>query len=435
MKRTHYSNQVTPKLDGKQATVAGWVHDLRDLGGIKFVRLRDRYGFVQVTVLKKNVSKDTLELVSKLTDESVISVSGKVQANKEAPGGVEILPDKMELLALAETPLLMDISGKIESDLDTRLDSRFMDLRKKDIQAIFMLKDIFLTGVRNSLEAQGFVEVHTPKIVSAGAEGGATLFQIKYFNREAYLNQSPQLYKQIMMATGLDRVYEIAPAFRAEKSDTTRHLAEFTSFDIEMAFIDSQEEVFTVTENILVDTFKHINQAGKPWLRILNKKVLVPKTPFPRITYTEALKKLEKEGAKRIDFGHDLDTEAEKLLGKIMKTDFFFVKGYPSEEKPFYIMRHDGNPELSHSFDLIYRGQELASGGQREHRVAELVKNLKSRNLDPEDFTSYVNAFRFGMPPHGGFGFGIERFVEQMLDLKNVREVVLFPRDLKRLEP
>lgn len=434
-----YSKEITSVLFGQQVTVGGWVQDLRNLGGISFLQLRDRDGVIQVTTLKKR-SKDLFDLVASLSRESVLLVTGTVKESKEARAGFEILPDSIVLLNKAETPLPLGVIDKVGADLDTRLNNRFLDLRKEDIRAIFQVEAKAIEGIRGFLVSEGFVEVSTPKIVAAGAEGGSTLFPIKYFDSSAYLAQSPQLYKQNLMATGLDRVYEIAHAYRAEASDTIRHIAEFVSLDVEMAFIESSEDVMAVAEGIVVSSLEHVRDHAKDELQKLGVKIEQPMTPFPRVKYKEAVE-IVKTAGLRIEHGDDLGTEGEKALGEVMKREknceLYFITEFPTSLKrgTFYAKRSDEDPETTGYFDLDYRGQEIVSGGQREHRYSILVEQMRENNLNLESFDFYLKAFRFGMPPHGGFGFGVERFVQKMLDLPNIREAVLYPRDRSRLVP
>ncbi|MBU0623798.1 MAG: aspartate--tRNA(Asn) ligase [Candidatus Thermoplasmatota archaeon] len=434
-----YSKDITPALFGQKVTVGGWVQDLRNLGGISFLQLRDRDGVIQVTTLKKR-NKDLFDLVASLPRESVLLVTGTVKESKEARAGFEILPDSIVLLNKAETPLPLGVIDKVGADLDTRLNNRFLDLRKEDIRAIFQVEAKAIEGIRGFLVSEGFVEVSTPKIVAAGAEGGSTLFPIKYFDSSAYLAQSPQLYKQNLMATGLDRVYEIAHAYRAEASDTIRHIAEFISLDVEMAFIESSEDVMAVAEGIVVSSLEHVRDHAKDELQKLGVKIEQPMTPFPRVKYKEAVE-IVKTAGLRIEHGDDLGTEGEKALGEVMKREknceLYFITEFPTALKrgTFYAKRSDEDPETTGYFDLDYRGQEIVSGGQREHRYNVLVEQMRENNLNLESFDFYLKAFRFGMPPHGGFGFGVERFVQKMLDLPNIREAVLYPRDRSRLVP
>lgn len=434
-----YSKDITPALFGQQVTVGGWVQDLRNLGGISFLQLRDRDGVIQVTTLKKR-NKDLFDLVASLPRESVLLVTGTVKESKEARAGFEVLPDKIVLLNKAETPLPLGVIDKVGADLDTRLNNRFLDLRKEDIRAIFQIEAKAIEGIRGFLVSEGFVEVSTPKIVAAGAEGGSTLFPIKYFDRSAYLAQSPQLYKQNLMATGLDRIYEIAHAYRAEASDTIRHIAEFISLDVEMAFIESSEDVMAVAEGIVVSSLEYVRDRAKDELQKLGVKIEQPMTPFPRVKYKEAVE-IVKAAGLRIEHGDDLGTEGEKALGEVMKREknceLYFITEFPTALKrgTFYAKRSDEDPDTTGYFDLDYKGQEIVSGGQREHRYNVLVEQMRENNLNLESFEFYLKAFRFGMPPHGGFGFGVERYVQKMLDLPNIREAVLYPRDRSRLVP
>jgi aspartyl-tRNA synthetase len=434
-----YSRDITTALYGQQVTVGGWVQDLRNLGGISFLQLRDRDGIVQVTTLKKR-SKDLFDLVAGIPRESVVLVTGTVKESKEARAGYEIIPDKVVVLNRAETPLPLGVVDKVGADLDTRLNNRFLDLRKEDVRAIFQVEAKAVEGIRRYLMSNGFVEVHTPKIVAAGAEGGSTLFPIKYFDKSAYLAQSPQLYKQNLMATGLDRIFEVAPAYRAEASDTVRHIAEFISLDIELAFIESSEDIMAVAEGIAVSGIEHVADHAKAELSKLGVSLQRPATPFPRVRYADAIEMLKGRGMK-IEHGEDLGTEGEKALGEVMmsekKCEHYFITEFPTSLKKgtFYAKRFDDDPETTGYFDLDYRGQEIVSGGQREHRYDVLVEQMRENNLSLEAFDFYLKAFRYGMPPHGGFGFGIERFVQKMLDLPNIREAVLYPRDRARLVP
>lgn len=431
--RTHYSKEVTSKEYSKTITVSGWIEDIRNIGSIGFIILRDRMGTLQITVLKKDNSELFDQLVG-ISRESVIAVKGVCKKSDKARNGYEVIPEEFEVLSSAETPLPLGVVDKVESELETRLDNRFIDLRKPVIQAVFKIRNEVISAVHEYLRGEGFVEVHTPNIIASSSEGGTDVFKLKYFEKEAFLAQSPQLYKQMLMATGLDRVYEIAWYFRAEEHNTRRHLNESTAVDLEMAFINSEEDVMKVLEGLVQHMWKRAGEC-KEELEVLNKKVAVPKLPFKRISYDDVIKKLNKKGSE-IKWGEDLGTEEEKLLGDILKkegTEFYFITKYPIEAKPFYTMPE--GDKLSRGFDLACKGVEIASGSQRIHDVKLLKERLRACDLNPKDFDSYLKAFRYGMPPHGGFGFGIERFLMELLDIKNIREVILFPRDRTRLTP
>jgi nondiscriminating aspartyl-tRNA synthetase len=426
-----YTREISP---GKGVLLKGWVAQVRDLGGLKFFLLRDREGSVQVTLKKGESPPALLKTVGSLNREDCVAVLGKARSAKQAPGGIEVIPEKIEIVNKAETPLPMETSDKIQTGLDKRFDFRFIDVRNPRVQAIFRIRDKVMTKMREYFEDKGFVEVHTPVIQAAGAEGGATMFPLVYYQREAFLRQSPQLYKQMLMASSLDRVYEIGPVFRAEKFHTRRHVAEYTSVDFEMAWIESEEDVMKVLEGMVHYTVKETRKDCRVELDILESKPSVPSLPFKRLTYDDALKLLAKNGV-RIEWGEDLDDPSEKLLGDLLQKkgiEWYFITKYPSKIKPFYIMM-DGR--LSRGIDLDYKGMEIASGGQREHRHDMLVKVMKKKGLDPHKFDFYLNAFRYGMPEHGGIGFGSERMVQQMVGMENIKEIILFPRTPERIVP
>ena len=417
-------------------TVKGWVQDIRNLGGISFIALRDRYGVIQLTLPKKKIDPELFGSITKLSRESVISVVGEVKESNQTDLGVEVIPQSFVLESEAAVPLPLGVIDKVSAELDTRLNNRFMDVRKPEVKAIFELKSMMVELIEEAVRSNGFTQVYTPKIGAAGAEGGAELFKVKYFDKDAYLAQSPQLYKQILMSTGLDRVFEIGPAFRAERSNTNRHVTEFISFDGEMSWIENEEQVMAMIEEIVDHVLKGLKEKGAKQLALLGKEITVPARPYPILTYSECVK-IVNDGGLDIKEGEDLGTEGEKIVGDHMMAkgcDLYFIAEYPEEAKPFYIMEKDGTP-YSFSFDLDYRGQEISSGGQREHRYDKLVARMEKKGLNPDDFGFYLDAFKYGMPPHGGWGIGIERLLVKMLDLSNIREAILFPRDPARLAP
>ncbi|MDH7507101.1 MAG: aspartate--tRNA(Asn) ligase [Candidatus Thermoplasmatota archaeon] len=431
--RTHYSKDVSSKDFGKDITVAGWVEDIRNIGSIGFVILRDRKGTLQVTVFKKE-NAELFEKITNVPRESVVSVKGLCKKSKQARNGYEVIPKEIEILSIAHTPLPLGVVDKIDSELETRLDNRFIDLRKQGIQAVFKIRNTVIKEAHDFLQSNDFIEIHTPNIIASSSEGGTDVFRLKYFEKDAFLAQSPQLYKQMMMATGFDRVYEIAWYFRAEEHNTRRHLNESTAIDVEMAFIKDEEDVMKILECLVFSMWKKASYCSDE-LEILGKKIIIPKLPFKRVKYDDVIKILNKNGSS-IKWGEDLGAEEEKLFGDIMKKqghEFYFITKYPLATKPFYTMPEDDI--YSHSFDLECKGVELSSGSQRIHEVDLLKKRLIECNLNPKDFESYLKSFCFGMPPHGGFGFGIERFLMELLDIKNIRECILFPRDRTRLTP
>lgn len=430
-RRTHFSTDVVPELAGSEVTLMGWVGNIRDLGGLKFFILHDIRGTIQITAPKAKVSRDVLNKIDALTAESVVAVKGKIVAVEQAPRGVEIIPQEIKLLNLAMTPLPLDPTGRIKADLDTRLDARVLDLRRPRQRAIFRIRHGVLQIVREFLVSRNFMEVNTPKIVATATESGAALFPVSYFDREAFLSQSPQLYKEVLTAC-FDRVFEIGPIFRAEEHDTTRHLNEVTSIDIEAAFV-TQDDVMQILEELIAEVFRRVRKECAEELAILNRELEELKTPFLRITYDEALKILEDAGIK-VPWGEDLSTPAERKLGEIIPTAYFIVD-WPTAIKPFYIMPREDNPELSYAFDLMYKDLELASGGTRIHQEELLIKQLKQKGLNPDHFESHLKNFRYGMVPHAGWGLGLDRLVMVLAGLENIREAVIFPRDRKRLTP
>lgn len=431
-RRSKYTSEITTQDFESEVTVAGWIQDIRNLGGIAFIQLRDRTGIVQVTVIKKEQGKDFFKNITGLPRESVIMVKGKVQPNDQVANGFEILPSEMKLLGLAKTPLPLGVVDKVDADMDTRLDARFIDLRKEEISAIFKVRSTVLKAVREVFEKEDFIEVHTPKIVATATEGGTALFKAEYFEKKAYLNQSPQLYKQILMATGFDKVYEIGPAFRAEEHDTTRHLNEFTSIDIEMAF-SNEEDAMGVLERCVYNAILRTRKENENQFRILRADIDIPALPLQRIAYTECLD-IVKGGGYEMEWGEDFPMEAMKILGEKIP-DFFFITKWPTKSKPFYTQPFEDNPEICRGFDLQYKEKEITSGAQRVHDVELLKKRLAEQNLNPDEFKFYLDAFEYGMPPHAGWGLGAERLTMILTGMQNIRECVLFPRDRRRLVP
>ena len=423
---------VTPASG--HAEVCGWVHEVRDLGGLAFLLIRDRTGILQVTIPKKKVSEAVLAAVKAVSRESIVRVTGTVKAIDKAPGGRELIPETIEIISLAETPLPLDVSEKVSAELDTRLDARFLDVRRPRVAAVFAIRSAATYAINQYLHHAGFTNITTPKIVAAATEGGTELFPIAYFDKEAFLNQSPQLYKQIMMAAGLEKVYEIGPIFRAEEHSTTKHLNEATSIDIEVSFAD-HVEVMRILEDLLIKTYEYVDKTCS--VQLANIEVTdfaVPKAPFPRLPYGDAIEIAAKRIEDPIKYGDDISPAAERAIGAEMGGHYFIVD-WPSEIRPYYAMQHDDDPSICKAFDLMHPRMELSSGAQREHRYDRLVNQICQKGLNPEGFDFYLRPFRFGMPPHAGWGLGADRLVMTMLGLANVREAVLFPRDMHRLVP
>ncbi len=421
---------------GETATVAGWAHEVRDLGGIAFLILRDTTGRIQVKFEKAELDDHLVATGTEVNRESVVRVTGSVEEEERAPTGVEIVPESVEVVAEAAPELPLDPSGKVDADLSTRLDNRTLDLRKAESKAIFEIRAGVLRSVREAFRELNCTEINTPKIVATGTEGGTELFPITYFGREAFMNQSPQLFKQLMVGSGLERVFEIGPIFRAEEHNTPRHLNEATSIDFESAFFD-HHEAMDACEEVVRAAYEGVAENCEAQLETLGYDDFeVPDGEFPRLTYDEAIERINATGEldAQLVWGDDLPTEGEKALGEDVG-GHYFVTDWPSEIKPFYIRDHDDDPQLSTGFDLMHPEMELVSGGQREHRYEKLVEGFEQQGLDPAAFDYYTEMFRYGMPPHAGWGLGGERLVMTMLGLENIREAVLFPRDRQRLSP
>ena len=435
MRDRTYAADVEP---GESVTVAGWAHEIRDLGGIAFLILRDGSGRIQVKFAKEDLDASLVETGTNVTRESVVSVVGEAEAEDRAPTGVEVVPEEVEVLASAEPELPLDPSGKVDAELPTRLDNRSLDLRREEAKAIFEIRAEALRAIREFFREVGATEITTPKIVATGTEGGTELFPITYFGQEAFMNQSPQLFKQLMVASGLERVCEIGPIFRAEEHNTPRHLNEATSIDFESAFI-THHEAMDVCEGTLRAAYDAVaTNCGAEFetLGFEAEGFALPDEGFPRLTYEEAIERANATGelTEQLVWGDDLTTDAEHALGDAID-GHYFVTDWPSDIKPFYIQDYDDDPEVSKGFDLMHPRMELVSGGQREHRYEPLIEGFEAQGLDPEAFDYYTRMFRYGMPPHAGWAYGAERLVTTMVGLANIREAVLFPRDRQRLSP
>ncbi len=422
---------------GHTVTVAGWVHEIRDLGGIAFVILRDRTGRIQIKFEKDEQPDALVDTGLGAARESAITVTGAAEKEPRAPTGVEIVPESIDVLAPADPELPLDPSGKVDAELSTRLDNRTLDVRSERGKAIFRIRSALLAGVRDEFREHGCTEITTPKIVATGTEGGTDLFPITYFGREAFMNQSPQLFKQLMVGSSLERVFEIGPIFRAEEHNTPRHLNEATSIDFEGAFLD-HHGAMDVCESLLGAAYERVATECADELAILGlaDDFSVPDGELQRLGYDEAIERVNATGDldEPLVWGDDLSTEAERVLGEEIGQHYFIVD-WPSEIKPFYIQSYDDDPSLSKGFDLMHPRMELVSGGQREHRHDELIAGFEAQGLDPTAFEYYTEMFRFGMPPHAGWAYGAERLLTTMLGLENIREAVLFPRDRQRLSP
>jgi len=424
--KTHDISELSAELIGKEVVLGGWIEDLRKLGKMTFITLRDVSGISQIIV--KGELHENLE---ELNRQSVLCVKGIVQETQAHDFDFEIKAEEIEVLAKAIHPLPIDPIGRLESNIDTRLNHRALDMRNQKTASIFKLRHSVLEILRKTLSQKKFIEITTPKIIGSASEGGANLFSLDYFGQTAYLAQSPQLYKE-QMTLGLERVYEIANFYRAEKSHTGRHLSEFTSIDIEAAFMD-YNDVMDVLEALVIEVYKYTAENCKKEQEVIGHTIEIPSSPFERITYSQVVDELKQVGEK-VEFGDDLLDSHLRIIGK-RHPGFYFLIDWPMKLKPFYIREKDEDPTLSRSFDLQYGYLELSSGGTRLHDTDTLKAKLKEQGLDPAQFADHLQTFDWGMPPHSGWGMGLDRLMTTLIGIDNVREVVLYPRDPDRLKP
>ena len=432
-----YVNELNNYID-KEINFSGFVDVIRDKKWVQFVILRDSTGKVQMTVEKEN-NDEMVKLVSSLTHDSVVSITGKVVKNEAVKlGGIEIVPSNIEVLSKAEE-LPFDYNNLDGVNIDTRLDYRWLDIRNEKNMLIRQIESCMVQAMRDYLYDNNFTEIHTPKLIGAASESGSDVFEVKYFDRKAYLAQSPQFYKQMALAAGLDKVFEVAPAFRAENSNTNRHATEFTSFDLEFSYIDSYEDIMSLEEDLLIAGLTKVKEKyGEKIKEVFDKEVVIPTKPFPMMK----LKDLYQELHDRYNFDipkedvGDMNAEAEKLTYKLAQEkynhEFMFIVDYAATKRPFYHMR-DEDGKLQ-GYDLIWRGTELTTGAQREHRYEELCNNAKEKGLG-DDVKFYLQFFKYGCPPHGGFAIGVDRLTMLLLGLPSLKESQFLFRGPNRLEP
>lgn len=414
-----------------KVNIQGWVYKIRKLKSISFVILRDRSGLVQCIVDNSKFDISNIRL------ESVVSVTGEVKESNNKLNFFEIVVEDIEVINNSINELPIEVNKEfLECNLDTMLSNRVLSLRHPKVNAIFKVQNEIVNRFREFLNSKGFIEIRTPKIVKEGAEGGADLFEVKYFEDKAYLATSPQFYKQMMVSAGFERVYEIGHAYRAEEHNTNRHLNEYVSMDLEIGFINDEKDIMNIEEQMLKYILNKLNINCKEYFELLGVSIPEIKESIPRIDFNEALNILKKEYNKS-DLEGDLDPESEKLIYKYVKekynSEFVFLTNYPRKKRPMYTMPL--GDKGTHSFDLLFKGIEITTGGQRIHEYEKLIENIKYKGFNPEEYESYLDAFKYGMPKHGGFAIGLERITSKLLDLENVREATLFTRDRKRLIP
>ncbi len=427
-RRTHYSNELDPSLGESDVTVMGWISSVRGHGNISFATIIDKMGEIQIVAKKGSCPDNVLENISKLKQHSCVGIIGKVKASEKAPNGIEMTPKEIRIFSAVEKISPFDPYAKTVKNIDTRLEIRAVDLRRNILQKIFQARNEVLKSIRSYFSEQSFTEINTPKMIATATEGGAALFPIFYYNKEAFLAQSPQLYKE-QLTMSFEKVFEIAPIFRAEPSRTNRHLSEAISIDFEEAFVDYN------------DVMKRIEQIIKQSILAIQKfsdnnsgtEFTIPEMPvtIPQYTYNELLEKIQVTSAKS-QWGDDL---YPAQLNKIGINGFYFIKDWPVGPKPFYVKVSKNNPKISESFDLMYGDLELSSGSTRIEKKSELEDRMKNKGMKIEAFGYHLNVFEYGVPPHAGCGIGLERLMMALTGTENIRDTTFYPRDVDRLTP
>ena len=423
----------------EEVVLKGFIDNLRDLQYVQFLVLRDRTGKIQVTIEKNDENKELNEIVSSLTLESTVTVTGKLlESPKVKLNGMEVIPTSIVVTSKSDNELPINFKDNKSALLDTRLDYRFLDLRNEKNVMMFRIQSCFVEGMREYLYKNEFTEIHTPKLIGAASESGSDVFEVKYFEDKAYLAQSPQFYKQMAMASGFERIFEVAPAFRAENSNTNRHTTEFTSFDLEFSYIDSFTEVMDLEEELIIAGLTKVKENYDEVVKTMfNQDIIIPTRPFPRIKLNDLYKELEKRYNYNIpteDIG-DMNAETEKLTSRYAMEEygheFIFVTDFSPKKRAFYHMRENGIPQ---GYDLIWRGVEITTGAQREHRYEELKRQADEKGLG-EDVKFYLEFFKYGCPPHGGFALGVDRMTMLLLGMPNLKETMFLFRGPNRITP
>jgi aspartyl-tRNA synthetase len=427
------------KENNREVTINGFVDKIRNLQYVQFVIIRDTTGKVQVTIEKNEENKELVEIIDNLKEESTVKVTGTLLLNEKIKlNGMEIIPETIEVTSRCTEDLPLNYKDPNSTTIDTRLNYRFLDLRSEKNLLMFKVQTCFVNAMRDYVVKNNFIEIHTPKLIGAASESGSEVFELKYFDRKAYLAQSPQFYKQMALASGFEKVFEIAPAFRAENSNSYRHATEFTSFDIEFSYINSYEDVMDFEEDLLIAGLSKVKeQYGEEIKKVFNVDIVVPTKPFPRIKLEELYKALEEKYNFHMDFEDvgDMNNESEKLASKYIKEkynhEFVFITDFSASKRAFYHMRKDGIPQ---GYDLIWKGCEITTGAQREHRYDILKKQAEEKGLG-EDIKFYQDFFKYGCPPHGGFALGVDRLTMLMLETGSLKETMFIFRGPNRIEP
>ena len=428
LRRSHFSDEISSSMNGDEVTVMGWVLTIRGHGNISFATLRDKNGDISIIAKKGDCPDEIREKISSLKSHSSIAVIGKVKSSDKAPGGFEIIPTELRVFSEVEKIPPFEPTVKTVKNIETRLEVRPIDLRRDALQHIFKIRSLVLKSIRDYFTDQKFLEINTPKMIATATEGGAALFPIFYYNKEAFLAQSPQLYKE-QLTMSFENVFEIAPIFRAEPSRTNRHLAEAISIDLEEAFVD-YNDVMNRIEEIIKISVKTVHDYVKD---NPNAELITPAIPeiIPRYSYDDLVDKMQKAGAKT-EWGDDLYPSNLKKIGL---DGFYFITDWPLGPKPFYVKDSKSNPKISESFDLMFGDLELSSGSTRIEKRGELAERMKNKGMKIDSFDYHLGAFDYGVPPHAGCGIGLERLIMALTGTENIRDVTFYPRDVDRLTP
>ena len=428
LRRTHYSNELDPSKEGKDVTVMGWIISARGHGNISFVNIRDIQGEIQIVAKTGDCPDEVREKIAKLKEHSCIGVVGKVKSSNKAPRGVEIIPKELRVFSEVEKIPPFEPHAKTVKNIDTRLEVRAIDLRRDVLQKIFLARNLVLKSVRDYFYENSFVEINTPKMIATATEGGAALFPIFYYNKEAFLAQSPQLYKE-QLTMSFEKVFEIAPIFRAEPSRTNRHLSEAISIDMEEAYVN-YNDIMSRIEQIIKKSIKAVQEFAKS---TKHTEFIIPESPdkIPQYSYSELVKKMQNAGAKT-EWGDDLYPSNLKKIGL---KGFYFIKDWPLAPKPFYVKASQSDPKISESFDLMFDDLELSSGSTRIEKRIELEERMKNKGMKTDAFEYHLGVFEYGVPPHAGCGIGLERLMMALTGTENIRDTTFYPRDVDRLTP
>ena len=435
-RRTHYSSEISPSVadEGTNVVVMGWVSSVRDHGNIQFIIVKDPYGEIQVTAKRGDCSDSLFQLAREVKEHSSIAVKGKLRPQEKAPNGAELVPEELKAFSIAKKAAPFLVQGKTSSvGIDTRLDLRAIDLRRSYLGSVFSIRQTVLSAAREFLARQGFIEVNTPKMIATATEGGAALFPIFYYDREAFLAQSPQLYKE-QLTMAFESVYEIGPIFRAEPSRTNRHLSEAISIDVERAFLD-YNDIMSILERMILSIIESIKEKNENDLKLMEVQLPSVELPFPRYSYSDLVDKLQEAG-ERLEWGDDISPQALKSIQDDRLERFYFIIDWPTSTKPFYVKPSSIDAgRVCESFDLMYGPLEMSSGSTRINRKDQLVERMTKQGLKPQAFDYHLRVFDYGVPPHAGFGLGLERLMMALTRIENIRDATLYPRDIDRLAP